>query len=387
MNLPLDDMEEEYPKSKKKRPAMNLPMWPMIKLHDLPAPKTEFGCKELGNYSWVKQSIHPTILIPGKPPIYIEKRTPFKLRSDRCTPGVGRSVDENRARLPSFPLEPLFVTLDVLYPQICWDDIHNIITDRSNLRKLIRAIKLEDSEWKIRVSCINNCLLFTRYDEVLDVDTMGYGGSFEKKMTKHEPYLSGYRSIQKVKLGPLRMIVRSETDAMEKREDFIISDLAQSMKKLSTAMNSSSKSKWTDLHYVRSEEKKEILERIYIELKTKNEKYLNTIDWEDTYYQMLFGGVKRVVWGLQDRGNFKTIKSYCMHNQNQLRGGFKQRIEETLGKLESLMARIITVVKRKHYQHCDIIYTGKTEALCIIPTLKSECIPEGWVLPVKKEYL
>jgi len=198
-------------------------------------------------------------------------------------------------------------------------------------------------------------------------------------MTQVEPNISGYRSIYDVKLGTLRLIVRSEVNAMKNNEENdSISNLTQSMQNLSTD-DSSTKSQWTDLHYIHFNQE-EYLGRSYIELKTRNANYQNTIDWEDIYYQTLLGGVDKVILGLQVGGNFKTVDSYNL----QLTGSVQQRIEETLGKLEVLLDRIIKVVKENGYLHCDIVYNGNSHFISIVPT-KTGCVPEGWVLPVKKE--
>lgn len=76
------------------------------------------------------------ILHLGCPPIWQNKPTPFKVPRDS-----GRSfADQNRFRMPLYPLLPAFVAIEHMQPSFDYAAL-DIVTDRNNLRKLLRWIE------------------------------------------------------------------------------------------------------------------------------------------------------------------------------------------------------------------------------------------------------
>lgn len=104
---------------------------------------------------------------------------PFNVRAD-----TGWSfVDQNSLRMPSMPLYPLIksVTADVDWPSI------DIVTDRNNLRKLLRFIEgRADKDFRIDLQLAGKkTVLMTRWEkrnrEMMSGKTFGFG--FEKAQT------------------------------------------------------------------------------------------------------------------------------------------------------------------------------------------------------------
>lgn len=198
----------------------------------------------LGSYNWVDHTI-PTIVIPGNPAMWKEPELPLQL-----DPDSGNSfIDQNTARLPLNPLEPMLRAISVTQKQLgndfnLADESIDVVTDRNNLRKLMRFITFNgpnrdprpgsNRPFRIDVQLAPNgrTLVLTRRDEkTIDDSTRfkGYGHNFEKNTTEHiAPFLAtnhtrtlisrlestGYHRITCFNLSGLRLLVRYEVDAM-----------------------------------------------------------------------------------------------------------------------------------------------------------------------------
>ncbi|KAG9096863.1 hypothetical protein FRC06_008252 [Ceratobasidium sp. 370] len=198
----------------------------------------------LGSYNWVEHSV-PTIIIPGSPCLWKEPTLPLQL-----SPDTGPAfIDQNTARSPKSPFEPTIRAISVIRgdtnnnPALSDEGI-DVVTDRNNLRKLMRFIcangpnrdprRNRNREFRIDAQLAPNdkTLVLTRYDEsTIDESTQfkGYGRNFEEAATKAHPPLvavnqtstvlsrlktTGYHRIIRYDLLGLRFMVRFEVDAM-----------------------------------------------------------------------------------------------------------------------------------------------------------------------------
>jgi hypothetical protein len=80
----------------------------------------------------------------------------------------------------------------------------DIITDRNNLRKLLKWISGDRASFRIDVQRVGNTVLFQRWDEkILDVAIHGYGREFELASTVVAPGCIGtaghYRMVTYVR--------------------------------------------------------------------------------------------------------------------------------------------------------------------------------------------
>ncbi|KAF2464206.1 uncharacterized protein BDR25DRAFT_156711, partial [Lindgomyces ingoldianus] len=164
----------------------------------------------LASYSWLDSGL-PTILVPGSPPLWSPLAGPLKLEPDS-----GRVyIDQNAARIPHAPLEPLFGAIFTQNPDFEMGNV-DLITDRNNIRKLLRFVDGTSSEFfQIHVEIDGKRALFTRMEH--DTTTViqgfqGYGRNFEKACTKRATGTSGYYRITKFRFGGLQCVVRHETD-------------------------------------------------------------------------------------------------------------------------------------------------------------------------------
>ncbi|PSR77825.1 hypothetical protein PHLCEN_2v7697 [Hermanssonia centrifuga] len=160
----------------------------------------------IASYSWTNAH-NPVIVVPGSPPLWINKPVPFSLAPDK-----GMSfMDQNSSRMPSYPLLPLFRAVDTMQNNVSpisdWKTL-DIITDRNNLRKLLswaypHAQIKSRTKFRIDIQLAGQrTLLLQRWEERSKVksDGFGYGHTFEQATTVPGPTcthrgLTGYHRI------------------------------------------------------------------------------------------------------------------------------------------------------------------------------------------------
>ncbi|KAL6401241.1 hypothetical protein AUP68_16970 [Ilyonectria robusta] len=105
--------------------------------------------KHLSSYNWLERPI-PTIAVPGSPPLWSAPKAPRQLKKDS---GVVY-VDQNTARHPDSPLEPLFRALFVTNPSFDIGSI-DVVTDKNNLRKLLSFVNRGSTTGELDAFTIN----------------------------------------------------------------------------------------------------------------------------------------------------------------------------------------------------------------------------------------
>ncbi|KZP03187.1 hypothetical protein FIBSPDRAFT_688699, partial [Athelia psychrophila] len=183
----------------------------------------------VGSYSWTN-SATPTIIVPGSPRQWLDRALPFKVKPDF---GVV-FVDQNAFRMKDKPLLPLIRAVELMgntSPQLAvpsgvggpervdWGKV-DFVTDRGNLRKLLRWINGTNAERVLRIDTQlagDGTVLLNRWETRTREDGQGsYGFNLEKAATSP---LAGceeatsYHRIVKYDLGGLSMVVRFEVDA------------------------------------------------------------------------------------------------------------------------------------------------------------------------------
>ncbi|KAK3315660.1 hypothetical protein B0H66DRAFT_536524 [Apodospora peruviana] len=165
------------------------------------------------SYNWLdgKDPI-PTIITPGKPPLWTPHETPQQLSEDSGT----YYRDKNAARYPKHPMEPAVVAF--LDTNLALPAEVNIMACGSALGNLLRFVSGQDKLFRILVQKVNNTIFFIRREnsptEVIP-DVRGYGHSFPEAYTTWERDLKGSGSHQRLiryKFAGLYLVVRFEAD-------------------------------------------------------------------------------------------------------------------------------------------------------------------------------
>ncbi|KAH7232502.1 hypothetical protein B0J15DRAFT_572491 [Fusarium solani] len=190
-----------------------------IDLQDLSVPPAASitNVRHLSSYNWIERPT-PTIAVPGSPRLWSAPKVSRQLNKDS---GLVY-IDQNGARHPGSPIEPLFRALYMMNPSF---DIRSVdvVTDRNNIRKLLSFVNpnLTPNElepFTIGIEITGTTAIFCREETAASrtigpLEFRGFGHEFEKAYTINQINGStGHHRIISYQLGDLNFIVRYEAD-------------------------------------------------------------------------------------------------------------------------------------------------------------------------------
>ncbi|KAF7976192.1 hypothetical protein HWV62_7364 [Athelia sp. TMB] len=176
----------------------------------------------VGSYNWVN-SPDPTIVVPGSPRRWLDRELPFNVKADS---GIV-FVDQNAFRMKDTPLLPLIRAVELVSklsetsnPEgFGWPNV-DFVTDRSNLRKILRWIDGSAGGRALRIDAQlagNGTILLNRWERrTREYGSGSYGFNLEKATTAPAQGCEGttaHHRIVKYIFAGLLMIVRFEVDA------------------------------------------------------------------------------------------------------------------------------------------------------------------------------
>ncbi|KAK4186487.1 hypothetical protein QBC35DRAFT_501043 [Podospora australis] len=179
----------------------------------------------VASYNWLdKKNSAPTILVPGKPPLWTPQAAPTTLQEDS-----GKYFrDKNAARYPKHPLEPAVT--------VALDADENISTGvaivacGSTLGNLLRFVRGQDKPFRMLVQTIHATVFLTRRENSpteLIPGVRGYGHTFPEANTTWEADVKGSGSHQRVvryHFGGLELLVRFEADGYIKPPSSVLTN-------------------------------------------------------------------------------------------------------------------------------------------------------------------
>ncbi|OCL11443.1 hypothetical protein AOQ84DRAFT_287231 [Glonium stellatum] len=311
-------------------------------LTDLPASSsaTITGVQHLASYNWLEKSV-PTISVPGTPALWSPPSVSSKL-----TPDSGMVyIDQNAARNPSSPLEPLFRSLYSQKPDFQIGDI-DLVTDRNNIRKLLRFVKGSSTDkFEIQVEIVGSkTALFTRVEEKTTdfiQGFRGFGHNFEKAYTKGPAGSTGHHRIVSYDFGGMKMIIRHETDGYigSKTGSVAVTRPAETTDSLSDLLGSLSISK-----------------PAATAIKTRAAS--RTLDMAEVTPQLWISQTPILVVGYHQRGVFDDVQ---LRNMKQGIRNWERDNEKALRSLASLMKKIIAAAKSSSNRNAVVKYYGGTK--------------------------
>jgi len=130
-------------------------------------------------------------------------------------------VDQNSARVPRYPFEPLFSATATMNPSFRFDTV-DVVTNRNSLRKLLDFCTGRiGQDFRVNLLLVKNTLFIERCEKSLrelaiGSQNSGWGHSFEESFTEYPPGLrnsAGHHRALVYHLGNLRCAVRFEVDA------------------------------------------------------------------------------------------------------------------------------------------------------------------------------
>ncbi|KAK6193294.1 hypothetical protein LQW54_012595 [Pestalotiopsis sp. IQ-011] len=174
------------------------------------------GCELLCSYNWINRA-RPSIYVPEGAPVFKEISVPITLKADS---GL-QYIDQNAARVPRYPFEVVFNALQVMNPEVTFDEI-DVLVNRNSLRRLLEFCQgRRPDSFRLNLFVINNTLVIERCTKsakqmIHGSANSGYGKSFEHAVTRVPLELQdsmGHHCVLKYNLGSLNCAVRFEVDA------------------------------------------------------------------------------------------------------------------------------------------------------------------------------
>ena len=265
-------------------------------------------------------------------------------------------IDQNAARNPLFPLEPLFRALSTENPEFDIGDI-DLVTDRNNIRKLLRFVQASSRDtFQFQVEVAGDkTVLFTRIEEKTKEvirGFRGYGHNFEKAFTKAPSGSTGHHRIVGYNFGALKCLVRHETDGYvaNKTPQQLTDDLSDTLKALSLSTSNSvvdhpgavvvgTGGRLVDLSST-------------LEIKTRAA--ARTLDMAEVSSQLWISQTPKLVVGYHQKGAFNDVQ---LRDMTAELGRWESAKQSDLRKLAGLLTKIIGVVKasddRSALVQCD----------------------------------
>ncbi|GAB1312623.1 hypothetical protein MFIFM68171_02833 [Madurella fahalii] len=165
------------------------------------------------SYNWVdNKASEPTILVPGKPPLWTPQTVPSRLKEDNGS----YFRDKNAARYPKHPMEPAVIASlnsDAAIPAKV-----DMVACGSTLGNLLRFVRGQDKPFRILAYKVRDTVFLVRRENSpteLIPGVRGFGHTFPETNTTWESDVRGSASHQRVvryTFGGMRLLVRFEAD-------------------------------------------------------------------------------------------------------------------------------------------------------------------------------
>ncbi|KAK1230846.1 hypothetical protein PQX77_006064 [Marasmius sp. AFHP31] len=263
----------------------------------------------IGSYNWLdREGSQRTILVPGSPPEWLDRRTPYVVKEDtsECF------VDQNGFRIPASPLLPLIASVDFHHANEArsfdWSSV-DIITDRNGLRKLLRWVRGEvDRDFRIDLQLAGKkTILFTRWEKHTKEHPMftgTFGHNFEEASTKPTKGCEGSTGHHRVVQKPVPSSPKSPSQNSKPPQS----------KKLNTGR----------------------------------------VKWDEIVLQMSIAQTPHLFLGVHDRGNFEQVHKKSAASSPELKAA-EAEVKPALLKLR----RVLEDIKR-----LVVVNSGRLSLIC-----------------------
>ncbi|KAF2868660.1 hypothetical protein BDV95DRAFT_630395 [Massariosphaeria phaeospora] len=259
-------------------------------LRDLPSDAGITACKYIASYSWLNEK-EPTIIVPGKPPLWTPLQAPKRLSVD-----TGQYFrDPNAARFPRYPIEPAVQAIFESHQAFPTEDI-DVFACGSTMGHLLRFVRAVDKPFRFSVQVIGNTVFFVRKEndprEIIP-DIRGYSHTFPDEYTTWEADVKGSDTHQRLiqyEFGGSKCLMRFECEgyidklaAKDKAKSNSVApgdnDIFQSFKATSVSQKASN----VQDSLVIKTSGSEIPQSSIFDLKTRSHQYKASVDMTDFY--------------------------------------------------------------------------------------------------------
>lgn len=313
--------------------------------------------KPVASYSWIEAAT-PTIAVPGSPRVWFTG--PQRVPADSGT----RFVDQNAFYMRKMsPLIPLFAAIDDMDPSFDYKQF-DFITDRNNLRKLLRwaSASSDEKDFRIDVDVAGSTCLFTRL-EAQNTDTvqgfMGYGHEYGKaatRVTRGCERATGHHRMISIDIGELKFLLRftieactSPTNDTNDEDDLLAAFSGLGIGGASASSSRDTKKPQATVPPVRGVSitqtipRKVVPQASLIELKTRAAR--REIDWAEIYPQVYLSQTAFLYIAKHERGNFNTLEKVELGSESmQIHA---RRAEQGIAKLKLVLQDILDAAKKE----------------------------------------
>ncbi|KAF8841510.1 hypothetical protein BDN67DRAFT_1068471 [Paxillus ammoniavirescens] len=310
--------------------------------------------KPIASYSWIDATT-PTIAVPGSPRVWANTSV-TRVPQDK---GL-QYIDQNAARmLGHSPLLPLFVATENMNANFRYGDV-DLVTDRNNLRKLLRFVSgaTDEKDFRIDIDLAGKTCLLTRREEKIQEtisDFRGFGHEYEQAATTATrgcERATGHHRIVSYDFGGLKVLLRFEVDACvaasASNEDELLAafstlKVGSRGAAVTTAPSTVTPSTTSALSVNFTVPRSLTPQGNMIEIKTRALK--RQIDWTEVYPQLYLSQTAYLYLAKHDRGTFQPVEKVQLNGavmQSHAKGA-----ETSIGKLKVLLQQILDVVRKE----------------------------------------
>lgn len=305
----------------------------------------------VASYSWI-EGTPPVIAVPGYPRIW-KSTTPSRVPADSGVQYVDRNASHMGHRSP---LLPIFAAIDTLHDNFPYQDL-DLITDRNNLRKLLRCIDQQhDRAFRIDIDLVEKTCLLTRREDIM-METInefrGYGHEYEMAATKSRRGSEeeiGHHRIVTYDFGGLRVLLRCTvdacTDSESEADDFLASFSAMKIGSKAETPKSQPDSACTNrlgMKVKLTSPRSVIPQSRVIEIKTRASH--RELDWKEVYPQLYLSQTPYLYLARHTKGTFGAVEKVDLNGETMVPRA--KEAEDAMGKLEMLLGSILKAVRRQ----------------------------------------
>jgi hypothetical protein len=311
--------------------------------------------KPIASYSWIEAAT-PTIAVPGSPRVWFTG--PQRVPADSGT----RFVDQNAFYMRKMsPLIPLFAAIDDMNPSFDYKQF-DFITDRNNLRKLLRwaSGSSDEKDFRIDIDVAGSTCLFTRLEaqntEIIQ-GFMGYGHEYEKaatRVTRGCERATGHHRIISIDIGELKILLRftieactSSTNDTNDEDDLLAAFSGLGIGGASASGDIKKPQAIVPIvrgvSITRTTPRKVVPQTSLIELKTRAAR--REIDWEEIYPQLYLSQTALLYIAKHERGNFNTLEKVELGSESMQTHA--RRAEQGVAKLKLVLQDILDAAKKE----------------------------------------
>jgi len=256
------------------------------------------------------------------------------------------------------PLIPIFAAIDDLHENKYKFEELDIVSDRNNLRKLLRwATGVADEKgFRIDIERAGQTCLFNRREEK-DAETVegfrGFGHTYEEAATKPSPgceRATGHHRIISINFGGLKILLRFEVDACTGLTSHDPDDLAAALSGLKIKSDASAaetsvstRTPIAGISIIPTTPRTPVAQSTLIELKTRVSH--RPLDWAEVYPQLYLSQTAYLYFAKHTRGTFGNVEKFKLAGDSMK--VYAKQAEVGMAKLKVVLNEVLAAVRKE----------------------------------------